>query len=179
MEVSRKTDYALRILSILVKNPDKVISVRDAAQASDVPYSFARVIQHDLVFSHIVSSMRGAQGGMSLAVDPKEITLLDVVEAIQGPILIAGCESAGPDNTPCPRKAICSFNPVWCNAEKILRSYFASVTLSQIVEEGLVPELSGSFRLVKSEKSLRADKLKKQVTDTLGNAHTQTAGQCE
>ena len=51
MEVSRKTDYALRILSILVKNPDKVISVRDAAQASDVPYSFARVIQHDLVRS--------------------------------------------------------------------------------------------------------------------------------
>mgnify|MGYP000849360894 CR=1 FL=1 len=174
MEVSRKTDYALRILSILVKNPDKVISVRDAAQASDVPYSFARVIQHDLVCSHIVSSTRGAQGGMSLAVDPKEITLLDVVEAIQGPILIAGCESAGPDNMPCPRKASCSFNPVWCNAEKILRSYFASVTLSQIVEE-----LSGSFRVVKSEKSLRADKLQKQVTDTLGNAHTQTAGQCE
>ena len=177
MEVSRKTDYALRILSILVKNPDKVISVRDAAQASDVPYS--RVIQHDLVRSHIVSSMRGAQGGMSLAVDPKEITLLDVVEAIQGPILIAGCESAGPDNTPCPRKASCSFNPVWCNADKILRSYFASVTLSQIVEEGLVPELSGSFRVVKSEKSLRTDKLQKQVADTLGNAHTQTAGQCE
>ena len=51
MEVSRKTDYALRILSILVKNPDKVISVRDAAQASDVPYSFARVIQHE--FDHL------------------------------------------------------------------------------------------------------------------------------
>ena len=179
MEVSRKTDYALRILSMLVKNPDKVISVRDAAQASDVPYSFARVIQHDLVCSHIVSSTRGAQGGMSLAVDPKEITLLDVVEAIQGPILIAGCESAGPDNTPCPRKVSCSFNPVWCNAEKILRLYFASVTLSQIVEEGLVPELSGSFRLIKSEKSLCTDKFQKQVADTLGNAHTQTAGQCE
>ena len=53
------------------------------------------------------------------------------------------------------------------------------MTLSQIVEKGLVPELSGSFRVVKSEKSLRADKLQKQVADTLGNAHTQTAGQCE
>ena len=160
MEVSRKTDYALRILSILVKNPDKVISVRDAAGKRCSLLICTRYSTRSCPFTYRLV-YAGAQGGMSLAVNPKQITLLDVVEAIQGPILIAGCESAGPDNTPCPRKASCSFNPVWCNAEKILRSYFASVTLSQIVEEGLVPELSGSFRVVKSEKSLRPDKLKK------------------
>lgn len=147
MEISRKTDYALRMLAALVRDPDEVISVRMAARESDVPYSFARSIQHDLAVAGIVENTRGASGGMRLSVDPRETTLLDVVEAVQGPVLIAGC-GAVETGKPCPRRGTCHFTAVWCNAERLLRSFFSAVTLHQLVVEGVSPVFEGGFELV-------------------------------
>lgn len=149
MEVSRKTDYALRMLAALVSNPEGVLSVRTAAKENGIPYSFARSIQHDLALAGIVENTRGACGGMRLAVDPRETTLLQLVEAIQSPLVISGC--AGSDATggePCPRRGECHFSPVWCNAERFLRTLFSSVTLHELVVEGVSPLFEGAFRLV-------------------------------
>ena len=66
MDISRKTDYALRILSILATSESDLLSVRVAAEQVDVPYSFARSIQHGLAQAGIVESLRGVHGGMSL-----------------------------------------------------------------------------------------------------------------
>ena len=76
MEIARKTDYALRMLATLATDPAGVVSVREAARANGVPYSFARSIQHDLALAGIVENSRGANGGMRLAVDPREVTLV-------------------------------------------------------------------------------------------------------
>ena len=148
MELSKKTDYALRMLAALVSDPSGVVSVRTAARENGVPYSFARSIQHDLAIAGIVENTRGAAGGMRLAVDPRETTLLQLVEAVQGPVIIAGCLDAGEDCSPCPRQGSCHFSPVWCNAERLLRSFFSSVTLHDLVVEGRSPVFEGSFRLV-------------------------------
>ena len=100
MDISRKTDYALRMLAALVRDPSGVVSVRSAALDNGVPYSFARSIQHDLVNAGMVESLRGSKGGMRLSVDPAQVTLLEVVEAIQGPLVLASCASAGPTTAP-------------------------------------------------------------------------------
>ena len=146
MEIPRKTDYALRMLADLVRNPDGVVSVRTAARDNDIPYSFARSIQHDLALAGIVTNSRGAAGGMRLAVDPARTTLLELIEAVQGPVLVGGCVAA--EGQACPRRACCCFNPVWCTAERLLRSLFSTVTLHQLVVEGLSPAFEGSFGLV-------------------------------
>lgn len=148
MEISRKTDYALRMIASLVRRPDGVVSVRVAAKENAVPYSFARSIQHDLTTANIVESLRGARGGMRLAVDPTTTTILDLIEAIQGPLFIATCDYAGAEEGPCPFLAECHFNPVWCNAERMLKDYFSSVTLSDVVVEGKMPRYDGEFTLV-------------------------------
>ncbi len=124
MDISRKTDYALRMLAELVRSDGGVVSVRAAAEKNRVPYSFARSIQHDLVRAGIIESTRGSHGGMRLSVDPKTTTLGAVVEAVQSPIYIATCGTAGDDGGPCPFRPECHFNPVWCEAERILRDYF-------------------------------------------------------
>lgn len=49
MDISRKTDYALRMLAMLAEDPERLLSVRTAAEEVNVPYSFARSIQHGLV----------------------------------------------------------------------------------------------------------------------------------
>lgn len=148
MEISRKTDYALRMLAELVRNDGTIVSVRSAAEHNKVPYSFARSIQHDLAQAGIVDSVRGAHGGMKLSVDPKKATLLELVEAIQGPIFLASCDYAGEDGGPCPFKSECHFNPVWCNADYILRKYFSSVTLYEVVVDHKLPRMVGSFEKV-------------------------------
>ena len=136
MEISRKTDYALRMLAALVSDPDGIISVRTAAKENNIPYSFARSIQHDLALAGIVENSRGAAGGMRLAV------------AVQGPIIVSGCATALDGTEPCPRRGACRFTSVWCNAERMLRRLFSSVTLHELVVERRSPVFRGTFELV-------------------------------
>lgn len=137
MEISRKTDYALRMLAELVSRPDEIISVRVAAEHNCIPYPFARAIQHDLTHSGIIDSTRGARGGMRLAIDPAATTLLDIIEAIQGPVTVFECFSAPEDDeAACPHVGACGFVPLWAHAGSLLRNYFASITLEQAVAEG-------------------------------------------
>ena len=84
MDISRKTDYALRMLAMLAEDPERLLSVRTAAEEVNVPYSFARSIQHGLVQAGIVESLRGVHGGMRLKVSPDDVTIRQVVEAVQG-----------------------------------------------------------------------------------------------
>ena len=82
MDITRKTDYALRMLAMLVENEGALMSVRVAAEENEIPYSFARSIQHSLVHAGIIESLRGVHGGMRLKVDPAEVTIKQVVEAV-------------------------------------------------------------------------------------------------
>lgn len=147
MEISKKTDYAIRMLAELVRGDGDIVSVRLAAEKNDVPYSFARSIQHDLVRSGIVESIRGSHGGMRLAIDPAATTIRMIVEAIQGPIHVSGCEEDA-DGAMCSQKNRCNFNALWCEADRMLRDYFDSVTLYQVVVEGRCPTLRGGHDFV-------------------------------
>ena len=66
MDVTRKTDYALRMVVDLVREPDRGLSVRAASEANDIPYSFARSIQQSLIRSGLVESVHGIGGGYRL-----------------------------------------------------------------------------------------------------------------
>lgn len=141
MDISKKTDYALMMVSELVKNPGAVISVRSISQNDGIPYSFARSIQHDLVAAGIIESVRGSHGGMKLAVDPNKTSLLQVVEAIQGPVSISPCDQASCED-PCPNSKTCTFSPIWDGARRILSDYFSSVTLAEAVMGTKAPHLT-------------------------------------
>ena len=145
MEITRKTDYALRMVAELIRSESGVMSVRSAAQRNDVPYSFARSIQHDLVRAGIVESLCGSHGGMRLAVDPSATSLLRVVEAVQGSVCFSGCDTAGEGEAPCPRMGDCPYNPVWCGATRLLRDYLASVTLLDVVTGSRAPSLPARY----------------------------------
>ncbi len=114
MEITRRTDYALRLIAILVQNQDRPLSVREAATVQEVPYAFARSIQHDLVLAGLITSVRGAAGG-----------------AVQGPVSVAVCAT---DEEWCSRAKHCSFHPVWEGANMLLRDYFSSVSIKDLVE---------------------------------------------
>jgi Rrf2 family protein len=131
MEISRRTDYAIRLIAALLQNGDQPLSVREAATKQDVPYAFARSIQHDLVRSGILTSLRGAQGGMLLAIDPRELTLYRLIEVVQGPVSVAICAT---DKDWCAREKGCMFHKVWDEVNGILKDYLTSVTIKELIE---------------------------------------------
>ena len=135
MNLSRRTDYALRLVAALASDPQRVASVRSVSEKQDVPYAFARSIQHDLVEAGLVESQRGAGGGMRLARDPEDLTLLDVINAIDGGVHVACCTFEGME---CPREDCCSFHQVWSGADQVLASYYDSITIADLLE-GKIP----------------------------------------
>lgn len=142
MEITRRTDYAIRLLASLVESNGEPLSVRQAAELYDVPYSFARSIQHDLVLSGIVSSVRGSSGGMVLSVDPAQLSMLEVVESVQGPVGVAICAR---ERDWCPRERFCRFHSFWLGADALLRNYLSSVSIKDLVEGGKNPSVSPEF----------------------------------
>ena len=91
MDVTRRCDYACRILRAAYKSGEAYVSVSDIAEQEDIPYAFARSIQHDLVKGGLIKTVRGARGGLALNCDPAAVTLLEVLEAVQGPVSISLC----------------------------------------------------------------------------------------
>ncbi len=142
MNITRRTDYAIRLITALIEAQGKPLSVRLVAQDYHVPYSFARSIQHDLVNAGLIKSLRGAQGGMVLAQDPGKISLLTIIEAVQGPIGLGVCSR---EEGWCPREKRCQFHPVWQGLDQMIRDYLCSVSMKDVVEGTRYPNLPQEY----------------------------------
>ena len=126
MDITRRCDYACRILRAAYKSGDAYVSVSDIAEEEDILYAFARSIQHDLVKGGLIKTVRGAHGGLALNCDPAEVTLLEVLEAIQGPVSVSLCVL---DPEYCDKRPECAYNKLWQGADRLLNEYFGSITL--------------------------------------------------
>ena len=130
MEVSRRTDYAIRLLLELARSDGAPISVRALSETQDVPYAFARGIQRELVASGLVESRRGASGGIFLARPAEAISLLDVVTAMQGAPSCSVCTS---DPGWCKRVGGCGVHGVWSEADKLVSEYLGTKSLEGLI----------------------------------------------
>lgn len=88
--ITRETDYALRALARLGEEGG-FASVSTLSEEVDVPEGFLRKIMQTLHRAGIVESRQGPFGGYRLSADPEEITMLDVLETVQGPVAINEC----------------------------------------------------------------------------------------
>jgi len=130
MEITRRTDYAIRILMELARVGGGPVSVRTLAASQGVPYAFARGIQRDLAAAGLVECRRGATGGAVLARDPQAISMLDVVTATQTSLSCAVCTS---DPTWCDRMGGCSVHAVWREADEMIAGHLGSKSLAGLI----------------------------------------------
>lgn len=131
MELTRRSDYACRIIRAAYEAGNVYVSVSEVAERENIPYAFARSIQHDLVHAGLLKTVRGAKGGLTLACDTKTTTVLEVLEALQGPMCMSPCAS---DTMYCGRCSECEFRRVWRGADNLLREYFSGITLEKLFE---------------------------------------------
>ena len=109
--IRRNTDYALRLMTLLVGFSQKKesISARNLSEQAVVPYPLTCKLLQQLQKSDIVKSEMGPKGGYLLARNPSQISFLDVIQTIQGPISINRCflgryKCPLKGNCPLPRK---------------------------------------------------------------------------
>lgn len=114
MQITRQADYAVRAIMYLAQlGLDEKAATSQIAEEQDIPLSFLAKIIAQLSVAGLLQTMRGARGGVTLARPPEEITLLEVVEAIDGPIMLNECVHNGYD---CPLSS-CPMRKVWGEAQ--------------------------------------------------------------
>lgn len=88
MKISKTTGYALLAVGYVAQHKNqKTILSQHIAKEYDIPLEYLLKILHQLVKANVLHSKRGPRGGFSLAKPPKKITLLDIVEAVEGPMV--------------------------------------------------------------------------------------------
>lgn len=112
MRLSRKSDYALRAVRHLSTLPKgKLGSINSVSEAEEIPREFLAKILKDLTRSGILVSFQGVTGGYRLAKLPKDVTFLNVIEAIDGPVHLNLCTETATCN--CEKFDGCQMKGFW------------------------------------------------------------------
>jgi Rrf2 family protein len=134
MQITKQADYALRAVMYLAKLEEGgKASTRDIAESQQIPPSFLAKIISQLSIAGLIQTSRGAHGGVSLARPGEEVSIMEVVEAIDGPMLLNECTSAP---HLCPFGTDCPLHKIWCETRKELHDRLSTATFSA---ENLVP----------------------------------------
>ena len=139
MNILRKnTDYALRIMGNLAGNYGQgSVSVRMLARQEDVSYQFACKILQKLQGAGLVESAMGPAGGYQLCREPGKITMLDVIQTMQGNITVNRCTDK---NDNCPRQANCPVSSKLCQLQQCVDEFLRGVTFMRPSEVRKTPQ---------------------------------------
>ncbi|HWO42889.1 MAG TPA: Rrf2 family transcriptional regulator [Candidatus Eisenbacteria bacterium] len=133
MNVGRRVDYAVRALSYLAGQPaGKIISRADIEKNQDIPPFYLSKIMKDLVAGGLVRSHVGSKGGFTLAKPSSSITIKDVYEAVERPLVLMECLEKGVEY--CSYCPVCSQRSVWEEAQIVLANFLAQVSIHDIAD---------------------------------------------
>lgn len=136
MQITRQADYAVRAVLYLSRlgNSERA-ATSTVAEEQRIPPSFLAKIISQLSIAGLLHTSRGARGGVTLARDPKEITLLEVIEAIDGPIQLNECVG---EDAECSFDEDCPLRSVWCDAQEMLVKRLRGTNFHQLMERSKV-----------------------------------------
>ena len=138
MRLTAKSEYGLlAAIDLACHYGEGPVSAREVSEHRGIPARFLEQLFVQLRRSGIVTAVRGAHGGFELARDPRDISVLDVVEALEGPLSSSVCDAEASGG--CMKSPACAASLVWSRATGALREVFSSTTLD---------ELAGSQRVL-------------------------------
>jgi len=131
MQITRQADYAVRAVYYLAKiGPERRAATSQIAEVEQIPPSFLAKIVSQLSVAGLLQTSRGARGGVSLAKPPEQISLLEVVEAIDGPILLNECVL---NSNACIFGEDCPLRPTWCTAQADLVKHLKATNFNSVL----------------------------------------------
>ncbi len=137
MRITMAGDYAVRsILYLAMKESAEPVTLNEIAIEQEIPKSFLNKIIQKLISSGLIVSHKGSSGGYSLACDPKNITLRNILEASEGPINLNRCLIS---DGICERDVFCTVHTVWEDIQeefiKTLDSYSVEYLVGKMKEK--------------------------------------------
>jgi|UniRef100_A0A7C4PJG1 Rrf2 family protein len=131
MQITRQADYALRAMIYLARlEPSQRAATSQIADEQRIPPSFLAKIISQLSIAGLIHTSRGARGGVSLARPPEDISVLEVVEAIDGPIALNECTTAAGS---CQFGEDCPMKPIWCDTQQELIEKLRNTTFADVL----------------------------------------------
>ena len=152
-------DYAIRAMIHLACLADGGVALRsEIAEAQYIPTSFMAKILRSLVRARLLRSSRGVNGGFSLARPAAEINMLEIVEAIEGPLALTDCV---PTPTGCGWSMDCPASAVWLKVQDSMKQTLRATTLEDLVStprrNGRVSGAKGGIRVASASGGMRPE----------------------
>lgn len=131
MQITRQAEYAIKIMLELAKHEGKeVVSSKLIAERQGIPEDFLKKTVHLLALQGLVVTQRGVQGGVRLGKPAGEITIADIIAAVEGPLAINICLDPGYE---CPNKPTCAVHRVLARGQAALLRELSRETLSDLL----------------------------------------------
>jgi len=146
LKINRQTDYAVRVVLALAQREEGArIPSSDIQKEMLIPKAFMSRIVAQLAREGLINTFPGRDGGLSLPRPASKITLKDVVESFEGPILLSECiQVTGEDD--CPFQSNCPVRSKWGRVQLAMIRGMASITFESLAQEALgVPMAMPSF----------------------------------
>jgi Rrf2 family protein len=129
MQITKQADYALRAVLYLSRLEEGGrASTRDIANTQHIPPSFLAKIVSQLSIAGLIQTARGARGGVTLGKPAEQISILEVIEAIDGPMLLNECTG---NPRICPFEGKCPLHVTWCEMRKLMHDKLSHATFAR------------------------------------------------
>ncbi|MDH3973703.1 MAG: Rrf2 family transcriptional regulator [Deltaproteobacteria bacterium] len=138
MKLNKVADYAIRsVVNLAMKNNKELVTIKEIAQEEEIPRYFLAKVIPPLVNAGIVKGYRGRDGGVSLSKDARLITLKDVIEAVNGPIIMTRCTERGDT---CHKGGYCAVHLSLEETQRTLISKLESYTIGDLAQKYITGE---------------------------------------
>lgn len=132
MKISTRGRYGLRIMFELARHHNSdPLTRNEIARNQDLSIQYIPSIMKTLISNGFVRSVQGNKGGYVLAIDPSDITLDQIIEALEGPIAVVDCVF---DDKYCDRMDVCPTQSLWVEMSTALKKTLSSKTLKKLVD---------------------------------------------
>ena len=134
IKLSTKGRYGTRLmlnLALHYEEGKEAVVLKNISKEEDLSIRYLEQIIIPLKINRLVKSVRGAGGGYTLAKHPSEITLCAIIEVLEGSCSLVDCVE---DPGSCERMTECATHEIWNEASDLLKNYFESKTLQDLVE---------------------------------------------
>jgi Rrf2 family protein len=126
--ISRRLDYGLQLMIALAgENSELAVPTATMAERLDIPLPFLHQIGHSLMQAGLIKASPGPRGGLRLRLPANEISVLSIVETLEGPI----CMSSGQEG--------CPSQPLWSDLQNSIIEYLSSINLSMLADGSAAP----------------------------------------